>query len=179
MNQRFRRQSQRAIGFTLVELVAVMSLVAILSITAIPAVGTIERARKNAAAKELSRRCSLARQRAMSIGERTGLAIDLKNDEAIMMRLASGQTIARPTTGYTGGVETPWSVASAYPGVRLESFRHGDGKTGDGVIWFLVDGSPQVRLADGSFAAFSQNATISMTGGLVVTIHRGTGAVEP
>ncbi len=71
------RRSRMNGGFTLIELIAVMVLIAILAATSIPALTSISQTRAAAAAVDLQRSMTFARQNAVSTGTRTWVVFDV------------------------------------------------------------------------------------------------------
>ena len=71
------RRSRASGGFKLVELVAVMIVTGILAATAIPALDSLAGSRHAAAARDLARGLTQARQRALATGVRTWVVIDV------------------------------------------------------------------------------------------------------
>jgi prepilin-type N-terminal cleavage/methylation domain-containing protein len=72
-----RTSTHSSAGFTLVELVAVLTLIGILSVTVIPAIEVIGKAHQAGMTLEIRRQLGLVRDRAVATGEPSALNFDL------------------------------------------------------------------------------------------------------
>ena len=170
-----RIQSRRQ-GFTLFEVMVVVTVTALLAASAIPAMNGIRDSQSVAAAAETARQLLTARARAVSTGRPHGVSVSVTGTLG-KARIEDG-TVAT-VVGADGQDEPPTSLPAMFGGAEVESFLNGDGTTGSGTIWFDSEGTPHCRSSGGAFLqGFSQNAVVALTGGHVVTVHKVSGLVE-
>lgn len=157
----------------------VVLIMGILAVTVIPAFGQLSGSRQAAAANEVQRRFELARSLAMATGRPTGVRVDVAACTLLLQVIpSSGATPVAGTTA-TGEQETAWSVRAHFPEVTIVSFTNGDGSSSPGTVWFAHDGTPQARNGSGTLqAAWSQDATVRLTGDQYIHIRRRSGAVQ-
>lgn len=167
-----RRRKRAVRGFTLVELLGVIALAAALSCLAIPALGAMTRARQSAAAGEVARLLTLARQRAITTGAPTGVVVNLASETLTMVSVATDSGSPTPVLNPASG--GAYEVGSA----SIEAFQRADGTVGSGAIWFHLDGAPVLRSANGEFAPAAGDAVLQFDGGFTITVRRVTGAIE-
>lgn len=161
-------------GFTIVELVAVIVLIALAGITAAPVLETVERSRRAGLRDEITRRLLIARAHAMTTGLPSGVRFDLGGQTACGMEVLEAG--AAPTLMRLEGHAR--AVDSLFPGVRITDVLLDPGGTHD-TLWFSHEGVPHYRGADGAFlSGLAQDATITLTGGNVVTVRMETGLIE-
>ncbi|MFI4896543.1 MAG: Tfp pilus assembly protein FimT/FimU [Phycisphaerales bacterium JB059] len=166
-------------AFTLIEAMVVVILMSIIAVSVMPALNNLDEARRGAAADELIRLLSQARALAMASGRPMGVSVDLEDNAARIVQIAAAGAAPTPATDPMGQPEAPVRFADQYAGVELVSMTQGDGTAGSGSIWFRFDGVPQTRGADGALVgAFTQDATVELSGSQVVTVRMGTGLVE-
>ncbi len=173
-----RTQPHASAGFTLVELVAVLTLIGILSVSVIPAIEVIGKAHQAGMTQEIRRQLALVRDRAVATGEPSALNFDLSQQTLSMIRLVSGQTVATPMPDVTGQLVSPFNLASAFPGASVDAFINGDGASGSSAIWFDANGVPQVYLGGGVFSACTQNAIVAASGGYTIMVFQQTGGIQ-
>jgi hypothetical protein len=121
----------------------------------------------------------------MAEGTPMGLSIDIAIQR--VMRQVILTPGAQPTTPLTsdGRVDEGYLVHERFPGVLLESFSNGDGRTSSFsaastpmMIWFSFDGTPQSRDAAGVLGgAWMTDAAIEVRGGQTVRVSRVTGVI--
>lgn len=168
-------RSRRRVGFTLIELIAVMMMLGLLSATVAPALSAIQRARDNGLAREIARRLETARAFAMATGQPAGVNFDLNAGVIGMRRIAATGQPPSPTPGPTGEPTPDLVIKAMYPGSRITRTR------GLRVpnIWFNADGAPQTRRSDGSFKALPRIvAQVESSGSHIVLVWQTTGLVE-
>jgi prepilin-type N-terminal cleavage/methylation domain-containing protein len=164
-------------GFTILEMAVVVAITAILAISAIPALDALSGARQGAAAEEIERRVVAARARALAEGVPYGVEFDLAAQTLRTVTIPTYGSTPRGARDALGQEEVPWSLARAFPGVRMTSVSI-DGVGGSGTVWFAFDGTPQRRASDGRLlGAWRRDSLIGVEGGQVVTIRAGSGAV--
>jgi len=174
-----RRPGNPRRAFSLLEVTVVIVIVGILAIVVIPALGSTGGARQAAAAREAHRLLTRARTFAMTTGQPSGVIADVSTSTLTPVYIpAGGASIAAMRTS-TGADAVPIVTGDAFPGVEMLSCVGGDGSTGLIRLWFSHAGTPQVRDADGALTGpFTQDASISLTGGFTVTVRRVSGLVE-
>lgn len=173
-----RRTSAR--GYTLIELVAVMSIAAILALTAAPVIGSIDRARRATLARELERRLALARAYAISTGNPAGLRVIVSDQTMELLRIANlgASPSAMPASTGDAATAASSSIAAQFGPAAVQSVTLPAGGSTD-TIWFDFTGMPHSRAADGTFVSnWTQDGSIVITGGESLTIRRLTGLVE-
>lgn len=160
-------------AFSLLELVAVMVIAGILAVSAVPAMSSLADARADAAARELHRDLSFARQRAVATGTRAWVVFDaaagswtvLAEDPSSPGR--SGATAV--TDPATGAALVRRLGASSFGGVSMLSAAF-DGAPEVGFDWL---GRP-LNSGEADLAALG---TVQLTGGRSVSVVPGTGLV--
>lgn len=173
-NVRRRTRPASPGGFTLVELLAVLAVLGILSATAIPALSALAGTRAAAAQRLVRRDLTLAREHAVATGAAHRVAFDL-----------TVQTVATDRSGTGKPDASAWS-ALPVPGSGRATVRQlGTGELA-GVALTAADfgGTPGVafdwsgRPFSLTGAALTADGSVTLTGGRVVTVRRGTGLAE-
>ena len=165
-------------GMTLLEVTMVAVIMAIMAAGIVPAFAQVDEARRSAAADEVARLIGFARDCAAASGEPNGALIDPDADSVTLLRIdsASGDVVAARDFGAQDRGEI--LIAGLFPGVGITSFVNGDGGSTP-LIWFAFDGTPQTREDDGTApTAFTQDATVTLTGDRTVTVLRLSGVIE-
>ena len=175
-----RRHGQHAgphQGFTLIELIAVLSLGAVLSLTALPAMHTVSNARHAGLARDVEHHLAWARDYAVNSGRAAGLDFDL---DAQTLRLIEVHTEGQPPTdiprpGHAPGAVT--RISEHFPGAAVTHLElHAPNAT---TLWFDPQGVPHLRTPAGAHIDdLAQDAVISISGGHAVVVHSSTGLVE-
>ena len=174
---RCRARSRRA--FSLLEVTVVVVIVGILAIGVIPALGSTGGARQAAAARQTHRLLTHARTFAMMTGQPAGVIVDASDDTLTPVFISSGSASVAVMRTSTGDDAAPLAISESFPGAEILSCVGGDGSTGTVRLWFSHDGTPHVRDADGTLIGpFTQDASVSLTGGYTVTVRRVSGLVE-
>jgi hypothetical protein len=108
-----------------------------------------------------------------------GLTIDPATGAVSMSRIETSGAVPTPMPGATGSARPGFVASQAFPGSAVTSFVNGDGQQTNRTIWFGADGAPHLRDAAGVLVGmFTQDATITVTGGTTLTVRQSTGAVE-
>ena len=174
-----RRPRPSRPAFTLIETMVVVVILGILAVSVVPAIAGVSDSRQAAAWREVERRFVVARTMAMATGRSFGVRVDPSPGTFALLEMpASGgaPTAAHDALGQTVAV---WSLATAYPGTAVTSFVGGDGSSATGTVWFGYDGAPQRRTSAGALlGGFTQDASVTLTGGRTVTIRRTSGLIE-
>lgn len=160
-------------GFSLAELVAVLTVAAVLAAVAVPAMTSTAGMRRSAAAAQVARDLRLAREIAASDALPTWVAFDVAGNRyslRIEQRANPGRANALPWTDpATGRDHMQRFGESEYAGASLVSASIGGG-TWVGFDW-------QGRPLSFSGAALTTTGTIGLGSGLEVRIEPGTGHV--
>jgi prepilin-type N-terminal cleavage/methylation domain-containing protein len=160
-------------GFTLIELIAVMAIAAILAGAAIPAMSTISTTRHAAAAKQVLRDLSFARERAMLTGTRSWVTFNVGTKSySVLAENSASPGRAGATTLTDMATGKPYSItlgANEFAGTTITSVNF-DGASEIGFDWL---GQP----LNSSQTSLAANGTISMGGGRSVTVQIGTGMI--
>lgn len=162
-------------GFTLVELVAVIVVLGVLSVTAMINFSTTGAVREIAAARQLARDLSFARERAMATGTRSWVQISTATNTVRVFvdnPLLPGRSNALPLTDPATGQAFRTVFGSDWlAGVSLTSVNIPGGGSEFGFDWL---GRP----VDTSNNLLTSGATLTVSGGRTVTIAASTGEVR-
>lgn len=171
---------QRRIGFTLVEMIAVLVLVSILSVTAIPSLARLDSARDAAMISECDRLLRFAQAGAVSSGLPTGVQIDLDAQTLAVITIGPDEQTVPLNRDATGQPLVVF-VAEAF-GAALISEAGVTGSSsdrGEVAIWFDYDGTPHTRDADGSDPQdISDPFILRSASGRTISVLPITGKVE-
>ncbi|MHC4975905.1 MAG: pilus assembly FimT family protein [Planctomycetota bacterium] len=165
-------------GFTLIELIAVVGVLAVMAASAAPALHRIETSRQSGARDEVARLLSVARASSLATGDVYGVEVNEDNESVRLVYIDDAGSPAPAPVG--GGQESRvMLLGSLYPGVEIESFVNGSGNPSHTTIWFGYGAVPETRNPAGkSPSGFTQDAAVTLSGGLTVTVRRQTGAIE-
>lgn len=167
-------------GFSLVEMSVVILISGILAVIVIPAWNSLTGTRQAAAAEEIERRFVAARSRALAEGRPVGIRVDPTNQTVQMYVITTPGAAPAVATMVDGQPDQLLNVPASYPGASVTSLVAGDGTTTAQVLWFGYDGAPQLRDATTGnlIGPWTQDATVSMPGGLQVVIRMKSGLVQ-
>lgn len=172
-----RRASGR--GFTLIELITVMTLVAVMSATAMPVLHRMTSTRERALADECARLLAYARGASLATGQPHGVKIDRIAGSLTMVRIESADSAPIAAVDAQGQPWQPMVIASMYGGAAVTGMINGDGYAGLDTVWFGFDGVPELRDDSGvRLGPFTSDATITTSGGHTILIRRLTGVIE-
>lgn len=161
-------------GFSLVELVAVLTVAAVLAAVAVPAMTSTTGTRRSAAAAQVARDLRLAREMAVAAALPAWVAFDVAGNQyalRIEQRVNPGRAHALPWTDpATGRDHVQRFGVAEFAGVSLVSASIGGGSWA-GFDW---KGRP---LAFGG-TALTTTGTIGLGSGVEVRIEPGTGHVR-
>ncbi|MCW5777681.1 MAG: prepilin-type N-terminal cleavage/methylation domain-containing protein [Phycisphaeraceae bacterium] len=166
-------------AFSLLEVAVVIVIVGILAVGVIPALGSTTGARQAACAREVHRLLTHARTFAMTTGQPSGVIADASSSTLTSVYIPTGSMSVAPLRTSTGATVDPLVLSSSFPNVEILSCVGGDGSTGLIRLWFSHSGIPQTRDAGGTLTgSFTQDASISLTGGFTISVRRVSGLVE-
>ena len=158
-------------GFSLVELVVVMVIAAIMAAVAVPTLSSLASTRAAAAAKQVVRDLTYARERAMTSGIRTWVVFNVSGNSYSLLQEPVGSPgrsnavlITDPST------QAHWSQTlgtGPFAGVSISSAAFGSG-TEVGFDWL---GKP----LDSAAAVLTANGTVTLSAGKTVTVNAGSG----
>ena len=173
------RPQERRGGFTLIELMVIVVIMAILSSTVIPVLNQSIEARQGASRDEVVRTFEFARGLAIAGGVPVGVSVDTGNSTLGVVTIDEDGDIVDVIDQIDGEIKRV-NLSNQYAGVSISSFVNGDGQSGDGMVWFDFEAEPHTRdEVTGVFdAIFTQNARVTMSTGILVVIHAGSGLVE-
>lgn len=161
-------------GFTLIELVAVMTITAILAVVSIPALNSMGQTRAAGAAVDLQRSMTFARQNAVSTGTRTWVVFNVGGNSWSVLKedpLAPGRAGASLITDPASGQDFIATLNSdETAGVSLVSATF-DAGSEIGFDWL---GRP-LNASENDLAAAG---TVTLTGNHQVTVEVDTGHIR-
>jgi prepilin-type N-terminal cleavage/methylation domain-containing protein len=164
-----------ASGFTLIELIAVMTIVAIMGAIAVPSLSSISQMRERSSARQLLRDLTFARQRSMATGARTWVVFDLSAQTWSLQvedPLQPGRANAQPLDDPTGSTAYVVSLgAEQSAGVQLASADF----DGDPEVGFNRLGEPLNRAE----LPLGTPGLVAFSGGSAITVSPGCGVVTP
>jgi prepilin-type N-terminal cleavage/methylation domain-containing protein len=161
-------------GFTIIELLAVMTIMAVTAAVAVPAFRSLPRTRERIAAATLQRDLTFTRQRALSTGIRTWASFDLAAQTwGLLTESISQPGLAQATpladALQAGSFITQLNIGE-YAGVTIASASF-DGGSAIGFDWL---GRPLAP----SDAPLGAPGVIRFARGAVVTVEPASGAVS-
>ncbi len=163
----------------MIELMVIVVIMAILAGTVIPVLDQSTQARQGASRDEVVRSFEFARAFAIAGGIPTGVAIDTSDSTLQIVTLNDLGAIIPVVDSIDGQIKEV-DLSQQYAGVSISSFDNGNGTTGDGTVWFDFQAETHTRLqGSGAFdEVFNQNAVLTMSTGISITVHAGSGLVE-
>lgn len=166
------RTAPRRCGFTLVELIAVISILGIMSVTAVVAISGTDASRARAAGRALARDLTFARDRALATGRGTWVSFTVGTSSYSVLAenpLVPGRVgavaIVDPATGgsFVGRLGQRESA-----GVAIQSVTVPGGGNDIGFDWL---GRPQ----NAAGTRLTSNATVALSNAVTVTVSAGAG----
>ncbi|MBC7771283.1 MAG: type II secretion system protein [Pyrinomonadaceae bacterium] len=161
-------------GFTLVELIAVISIVGIMAAVCVPAISNLGSTRDAAAARQMVHDLSYARESSLCSGTRSWIVFD-----------ASATTYSlraeNPASPGQSGASVMRDPSSGNP--YSQAFGSGE-FAGIGIASASFDGVPRVgfdwmgRPLNSSDASLSMEGSVMLTGGHGLTVEPGTGFIR-
>lgn len=165
------RRARRGGGFTLPEMIVVMAITAILAATAAPSLLNLSTTRSAAAARQLVRDLTFARQRAIATGTTHWVVFNTTSQTwSILVESTSSPGRAGATALpdlATGRSFAQTMNANEYAGIQITAVSIGGGAE----VGFDWRGKP----FNASSAALSSDGTVTLTGSRTVTIKGNTG----
>lgn len=165
------RRARKSGGFTLPEIVVVMTIAAILAATAAPSIVNLGATRSAAAARQLVRDLTYARQRAIATGTRHWVVFNTATQTwSVLMEnpAAPGRGGATAMNDLATGRSFVQSMnAEPFLGVSLTSVSIGGGSE----VGFDWRGKP----LNASATALASDGTITLTGSRTVSVKANTG----
>ena len=161
-------------GFTLIELLTVLVIVAVLAGVAVPTLNTMSGSRSSMAARQLLRDLTFARQRAIATGTTSWVVFNTPLSRWTVMAenpLAPGRAGATAISDLATGRTYVISLNTGdFVGVTITGCNF-DAATEIGFNWL---GKP----LNSTSANLAANGTVNLSGGVQITVYRGTGHVE-
>lgn len=158
-------------GFTLPEMIVVMIITAILAVTAAPSILNLGTSRCSAAARQLVRDLTFARQRSIATGTRHWIVFNTSTQTWSILAenpASPGRAGATALTDLaTGSAFAQRLNFDAFLGVSMTSVNIGSGSE----VGFDWRGKP----LNSSEADLASDGTVSLTGSSTVTINANTG----
>jgi prepilin-type N-terminal cleavage/methylation domain-containing protein len=165
------RRARRGGGFTLPEMIVVMSITAILAATAAPSLLNLSTTRSAAAARQLVRDLTFARQRSIATGTGHWVVFNTSTQTwsvLVESTTSPGRSGATALNDLATGRSFVQNVnAAEYAGVQITSASIGGGME----VGFDWRGKP----FNASSAALTSDGTVTLTGGRTVTVKGNTG----
>lgn len=165
-------------GFTLLEVMIVITVMAIMAITVVPALSSARGAQGAGAAQEVERMLLVARARAMATG--TAHAVRFESSPSSMQMLwrnpqTSGVEPALANDGQ------PWPVqlfSSRFGNVQIKNVEVEGLSSDAALVWFAFNGVPELRNDNGTrIGPASSDSIITLSDGSTVNVIAKTGAV--
>ena len=161
-------------GFSLIELIAVMTVAAILAAVAVPSMSSTGAMRRRGAAAQLARDLRLARELGLTTGRTAWVSFDTAA-ETYALRLEPFGNPGRPQSvewndPATGRAFQQTLNAGEWSGITIASASFGGGS------WIGFDPLGRPRTYSGS--ALATTGVLTLDGGVAVTVEPGTGRVE-
>ena len=168
------RRPRRGGGFSLVELLAVLTVAAILAVVAVPTFSRLASTRAAAAGRLIVRDLSYARERAVTTGQRTWVTCNVGGNSYSLLQEPAGSP-GKVNAVAISDIATRKSFVQTFGsgefmGVTLASATF-DGAADLGFDWL---GKP-LNSAQNPLAA---NGTVVITGGPTITVQTGTGLIS-
>ena len=165
-------------GFSLVELMFVVTMLGILAATAVPSIISLDRMRNAAAADEVGRLAVLARTMAMTSGLPTAMEASAASNEIMIVQTGVPGGAISAAVGPDGIEIEAVTIPVQFAGTEIVSV---SAQSADGRVWFGFDGEPRLRtLGNVDDGRATTDATVTVTGGHIVRVRpwSGTVAVE-
>lgn len=159
-------------GFTLIELIVVMTIAAILAAVAVPTLSNLGGTRKSVAARVIVRDLAYARERSMETGTRAWVVFSTgTNSYSVLWEDPANPGRAGATAlsdpALTGKTYVQYLNTGEFAGVTLASAVFDSGSE----VGFDWVGKP----LNNTSASLSANGVVTLTGGTTVTVQAATG----
>lgn len=168
------RRSIKDGGFTLVELIAVISLLAVVAAVCVPSLASMGQTRAAAAARQLLHDLSYARESAQTTGLTHWVAFDVAGNRYSLAAETAGSpghagalAITDPATGNT---YSQFLGSAEFVGVSLTSVSF----SSTSEVGFDAIGRP----LSASASPLNTQGSVLLTGGHGITIEPGTGCIQ-
>ena len=163
----------RAAGFTLVEVMVVVSIMGIVSLSIVPAIGSMTQARRAAAVHEVTRRFQVARARALATGRPHGIEVLVAAGTLRSVVIESAGGTVEGVRLATGARDAGVKLSVLFSGVSMTGLTNTNtsGGASTTVIWFAHDGTYQCRTSTGTLVGSAgADAVVTVSGGSTVRV---------
>lgn len=170
-------------GFSMLELMVVITIIGVLAIAAVPAVGTARDTAQAAARDEVRRQLAVARAFAVQTGDAAGVRFDLDADTIEPLAILGAGMSPLPMPDALGNDTPLLSLPAHFGGVSLDAVTDGEGQShtsgSAAIIWFGFDGLPERRDSSGGLlGTATHDISIVSSVGWSVAVHAGSGMIE-
>lgn len=176
------RRGHIARGFTILEMIAVITIVGLVAVSVVPATARINDARKLAGVYEIARTMEYARARAAARGMPSGVRFDSELDSVQVMDIDDSGDPIKGTDGLgldVSPIEVNEQFGTDIQRVTMTTGVLSVGSLGGNTVWFTHASEPHMRSEAGEFSAvLSADMTVSFGVSAVITLRSPSGLVE-
>jgi len=162
-------------GFSLPELVGVLTVLAVMAAIAIPAVRLVGDTRAAEVGVRLEDLLRQARAASVGRGIPCGVRFNISSRSATLLALEQGQVVAMRDALGAPASASPIGVGAL---VAVQQVTGGSQSGNSAEIWFDETGSHIAVASNGTVSALTTDATITMTNGSQIVVRGTTGLIE-